>query len=374
MGLYKRKESQYYWMTFRINGRKVYESTKTENRKLAERIYAKRVTEIAEGRWFPNEAKRRIFEELRERYMKEHSIVYKTAKSSLRDVTSFKHLSRFFSGLTLAEITPSKISEYKSLRRTEGAKVATLARELEVLKHSLNIAVKEWEWLERNPFEKVKIERVNNKIERWITPEEEQRLLDESLPWLREIIIFALNTGMRQNEILSLKWSQVDLFRRTATLIETKNKEKRTIPINQTVLELLKVKSKVTSISGYIFTSHNGTKIDARNLLRAFYSARKKAGLEDVRFHDLRHTFATRLVQAGINLYVVKELLGHKTLTMTMRYAHHYPESLRHGVEVLDKIGYNLVTVDNKKGLEESPKPLISLVAGRGFEPLTFGL
>ena len=90
-------------------------------------------------------------------------------------------------------------------------------------------------------------------------------------------------------------------------------------------------------ISGYVFVSEVGTKIDARNLLRAFYSARKKAGLEDVRFYDLRHTFATRLVQAGINIYVVKELLGHKTLTMTMRYAHHCPESLRHGVEILDR-------------------------------------
>jgi integrase len=87
--------------------------------------------------------------------------------------------------------------------------------------------------------------------------------------------------------------------------------------------------------------------------LRAFYSAREKAGLRDVRFHDLRHTFATRLVQAGVDLYVVKELLGHKSLKMTMRYAHHYPESLRHGVDVLDnfkdKDGYVLVTVGAQK-------------------------
>lgn len=79
------------------------------------------------------------------------------------------------------------------------------------------------------------------------------------------------------------------------------------------------------------------------------YSARKTADLEDVRFHDLRHTFATRLVQAGIDLYVVKELLGHKTITMTTRYAHHNPESLRHGVEVLDRTGDILVTFDEKR-------------------------
>lgn len=95
MGLYKRKGSPFFWMTFRINGRKVCESTKTTNKKLAERITAKRVTEIAEGRWFPSEARRRRFEELKDRYMTEHSKVVKTIKSSLRDECSFKHLSGF---------------------------------------------------------------------------------------------------------------------------------------------------------------------------------------------------------------------------------------------------------------------------------------
>jgi integrase len=367
------KRGKVWHVRIKWKGKLVRRSTGTSNRELARRIEAKVLQELAENRWFPNEAKKRTFEELKDRYMKEHSTIYKTPKSSLRDISSFKHLSGFFSGLTLAEITPARISEYKSLRRTEGAKPATLARELEVLRHALNLAVREWEWLDKNPFEKVKIEKVNNKVERWITPEEELRLLDVSSPWLREIIIFALNTGMRQDEILSLKWSQVDLFRRTLTILESKNKEKRTLPLNQTVMELLKSKRKVISISGYVFTSQTGTKIHARNLLRAFYSARKKAGLEDVRWHDLRHSFATRLVQSGINLYVVKELLGHKTLTMTMRYAHHYPESLRHGVEILDK-GAQKGAQSEKKGLEETPKTLISLVAGPGFEPGTFGL
>lgn len=356
MGLYKRKGSQFYWMSFRVNGRRIFETTETTNKKLAEKIHAKRLTAITEGKWFPNEAKKRTFEELKERYMTEHSKVNKTSTTCIREESIFKHLSRYFGGLMLAEITPARISDYKSLRIRDGVKPATTSRELQVLRHALNLAI-QWEWMETTPFRKVKLDKPNNKIERWITAEEEKKLLDASLPWLREIIIFALNTGMRQDEILSLHWSQIDLFRRTVILLITKNKEKRTIPLNQTVFDLLKAKSKIRYISGYVFASQAGTKIHARNLLRAFYEARKKAGLEDVRFHDLRHTFATRLVQAGIDLYTVKELLGHKTITMTMRYAHHNPESLRHGVDILDRVGDILVTVKEKEVIASVATP-----------------
>jgi site-specific recombinase XerD len=127
-------------------------------------------------------------------------------------------------------------------------------------------------------------------------------------------------------------------------------------------LELLRANGAVRHISGFVFALQTGTQIHARNLLRAFYLARKKAGLEDVRFHDLRHTFATRLVQAGVDLYKVKELLGHKTITMTMMYAHHCPESLRSSVDVLDSC-YNGATVDAVKGKK--------MVGDAGFEPAT---
>lgn len=335
--LYKR--GKVWWFRIKKNKKEVRRSTGTSSKELATRIASQALLDIAEGRWFNNEAKKRTFEELQDRYMREHSRVHKATKSVVRDESIFKHLLAFFEGLVLVEITPARISEYKSLRRSQEAKTATIARELEVLRHALNLALREWEWIERNPFEKVRIEKAHNAIERWITFEEEQRLLDASPAWLREIIIFALNTGTRQNEILSLQWSEVDLFRRTATLLLTKNKKKRTVPLNQTAMELLKAKNKVRSISGYVFTSEASSKIDARNLLRAYFSARGKAKLADVRFHDLRHTFATRLAQSGIDLYVVKQLLGHKTITMTMRYAHHNPESLRHGVDVLGTLG-----------------------------------
>jgi hypothetical protein len=92
----------------------------------------------------------------------------------------------------------------------------------------------------------------------------------------------------------------------------------------------------------YVFYNGKRKKIDARNLLRAFYSASEKAKIDNLRFHDLRHAFATRLVQGGIDIYTVQKLGGWKTIPMVMRYAHHYPESLRSGVEVLDKPGKKL--------------------------------
>lgn len=113
-------------------------------------------------------------------------------------------------------------------------------------------------------------------------------------------------------------------------MVKSKNGEKRTIPMTNTLFNLLK-DNKVVDISNRVFP------YNVNSLKDAFERARDKAKLEDFRFHDLRHTFATRLIQNGVDLYKVKELLGHKTIAMTMRYAHHYPESLRSSVEILDK-------------------------------------
>lgn len=338
MGLYK--NGKLWWFSITVNGKRIFKSTGTENKKLAVNIYAKVKTQIVEGKWFEVcEAKLHTFDELMERYLSDHSKINKAPKSYENDKNYIRHMAKIFSGLTLDKITPKLISEYKNKRFTEGAKPATLQKELICLSHAFNLAIKEWEWTTVNPVQKVKIPNPHNEIDRWLTFEEQERLLKacHDRQWLKEVIVFALNTGMRQGEIVNLMWSDVDLFRKTAILHKTKNKEKRTVPLNQTVIDMLKDKSKVVSIKGCVFTQ-NGTKSTKREIQRQFSTALKRAKIDNFRFHDLRHTFATRLAQASIDIYTIAKLLGHKDIRMTQRYAHHCPESLRSGVNVLDSL------------------------------------
>lgn len=184
---------------------------------------------------------------------------------------------------------------------------------------------------------RVSLEQVRNEVDRWLSADEEERLLAASSSWLQEIIRFALNTGMRQGEILNLQWQDVDFTRETLIVMKSKNGTRRTIPLNSTVYDLLATKQARTGASsGPVFKTPLSNTLQVRFLVREFCVARDRAGIPDFRFHDMRHTFATRLVQRGIDLYKVQRLLGHKTGTMTQRYAHHCPESLRDGVNVME--------------------------------------
>ncbi len=180
-------------------------------------------------------------------------------------------------------------------------------------------------------------ERENNERDRWLTADEEASLLEYSSDWLRDIILFNLHTGLRQDELLSLTWDRVDLFRKAILINETKNGRSRTIPLNKSAEGILMRKAKIISIkSKIVFHSKCGTKIEKHNLRRAFVIAMKRAGVEDFTFYGLRHSFATRLTQSGVDLYKISKLLGHKDIKTTQRYAHHCPDSLRDGVEILE--------------------------------------
>ena len=335
MGLVKR--GKYWCMRFTYHGRQVRRSTGTADRRLAEAILGKVRAQIVEGRFFETlEEKTRTFDELMERYLTEHA----ARMSQPRHYHGYaKNLTAFFGGRTLAEITPKLIVEYKNRRYAAGLKPASINRELATLKKAFNLAVKEWEWCRENPVSRVSMEQEHNTRDRWLSVEEEKHLLQTCAPWLHDLVTVALHTGMRMGEILELTWRAVDFTRRTVTVVRSKNGERRTIPVNQTVLAMLKEKTTLRSLrTELVFCSKVFTPMESGHLRRSFRLALGKAQIDGFHFHDLRHTFATRLVQAGVDLYKVQRLLGHKSPIMTQRYAHHYPESLRGGVEILDQV------------------------------------
>ncbi len=212
-------------MRFSHDGKQIRRSTETSDKQLAEKIHAKVLLQIVEGKWFDKPAcEDKTLQDMLDKYLAEYTIS-KTESGQPRDGTNAKHLKAFFGNPLLKEITPPKIVDYKAWRRREGKAPATIERELCLLKRGFTLAIREWEWVTDNPVLKVSKERFNNQIDRWLSVNEERRLLEACPDRVREIVIFALNTGMKQGEILDLKWPYVDLKRRTATVMKSKTEQ-----------------------------------------------------------------------------------------------------------------------------------------------------
>jgi integrase len=265
-------------MRLTVNGQTVRRSTETSDRRLAGRVLDKVKGEIAEHKWFTRlPGDDRTFRELMEKYLNEHSIPNKAATSSLRDHSLAKRLLEVFGEITVTAIGRRHVTAYKAKRRADHAAPKTINNELVLMGHAFTMAIREWEWLSENPVTLVSKERVNNHLERWLTFEEEATLLAVAPGWLRELIVFAVETGLRESEILNLQWCHVDLLRKTIAILEQKNRGRDTLPVSNRALEMLKERAKVRSLAcPYVFCNTKGTPIQTCNLWRAFKRARVK--------------------------------------------------------------------------------------------------
>jgi len=249
---------------------------------------------------------------------------------------SFNHLAPGFGNLRLAGISKIMAQTYMTRRKHSGLSNATVNREVTFLKSLLQRAV-DWGYLDRNPLQGLKPLKEAPIRERYLTKEEGERLIQASPDYLRDIIVFALATGFRKSEIFELTWDNVILNRRFTygeiTVIGKGNK-RRNIRMNKTVYELLCRRSKKKQ-DPYVFPSpKTGGKLN--NVDNAFRTALKKAGIRNFRFHDLRHTAASWMVQGGADIYAVQKILGHSNIRTTQRYAHQSPEYLENSIKVLD--------------------------------------
>jgi integrase len=219
------------------------------------------------------------------------------------------------------------------MKRKETVRPATVNREVNNLKAMFSKAV-EWGKLKENPGRKVKALKGEVNRLRFLYPDEIQKLLSNCQDEFKPVVEIAINTGLRKSELLNLKWEQIDFNTNTASIVDTKNQEDRQIPLNETARKILEGMERK---SPYVFRDAEGsTFIDVRY---SFENAVKKTGLQDFRFHDLRHTFASNLImQEGVELNDVRELLGHKRIDMTLRYAHLSPKHKTRVVNVLDRL------------------------------------
>ncbi|MGB7912343.1 MAG: site-specific integrase [Desulfobaccales bacterium] len=253
-----------------------------------------------------------------------------------------------FGGRSLSEITYLDLETYRNRRKATpviGNKPRTDAsvnREMALISHMLNKAV-EWGLLENSPFKKGKrlMLKENNQRLRFLTESEIEALLKACddlgtySPHLRPIVEMALLTGMRRGELLGLKWEQIR--NGFIYLTETKSGKARQIPINDRLADVLREMRRGNQLKfPYLFCDSQGRRF--LEVKRSFASACRRSGIEDFHFHDLRHTFASRLVMRGASLKAVQELLGHADMKMTMRYAHLSHEHLRDSVNLLNDL------------------------------------
>lgn len=259
-----------------------------------------------------------------------------------RDELCLTHIVRFFGNRKLSDIKSKDIDDYKEFR-LKLVKPGTVDRELQVLRHLFNIAQRWNNFFGKNPVSEAGLLNVNNTKERILTDEEEARLLNLSPDHLKNIIICALHTGMRKGEIISLKWHNTDLENNLihVTKENSKSKKSKRIPVNSTLRRtLLELKLK-NGVSEYVFlNSQDRPYLRQDSLNRVFKHTVEKAGIKDLRFHDLRHTAGTRLGEMNIPVQVISKILGHSDIRTTMRYVHP-EESLRYAVEKLTEYEWN---------------------------------
>jgi integrase len=331
-GIYMR--GNVFWLRYAgLDGNTVYESSKSNKLKEAEALLHKRKTEIQSGKQ-PEiiKIKNHTFRELASEYLKwaERQRAFKQKRLVVIQLESQ------FGHYPLRRFDTKMIEQYQTERLQKGNKPGTVNRHISIMKHMFTKAV-DWNMVEDETLKRirrVKLLEENNRRLRYLSKEECQSLINNCDSHLKPIVTMALNTGMRKGEILNLKWDNVDLRHGFILLDHTKNGERREIPINATLQEILAGMIRRLDVP-FVFTS-NKTGDRYGNLQRSFNTACRRAGIKDFRFHDLRHTFSSQLVMAGIDLTTVKELLGHKTITMTLRYAHLAPSHKVKAVDVLD--------------------------------------
>jgi len=337
MSLFKRKDSSSWWVKIIIDGRKVQRSTGTDDKIKAQEFHDRLKAQMWEQHRLGVKPER-SWKDAVVRWLSETSEKATHDEDRRKLVWLHNHLG----DKMLNEITLDVIDGVRAAKLKEATK-ATTNRYLALVRSILIRARDEWEWIDKAP--KVRLFKETASRERSLTREQASRLLAELPEHQREVVLFALATGLRQSNVLRLDWSQINLEQRHAWIhgAQSKNRRPIAIPLNETAYGVLirqqgKHPSRVFTFRGKPLNSANN---------KAWIHALERAEITDFRWHDLRHTWATWQRQAGTPTHELQRLGGWRTGAMVERYAHLAPDHLAVAAARLDSVlvGYDLATL-----------------------------
>ena len=266
--------------------------------------------------------------------------------SHKQDMKQIAWIQQFFRGRLLSELTREIIAEVGEMKCKETSP-STANRYLATIRAILRRAAQDWEWIEKAPY--IRLYKEPKRRIRWIAPEQVRILLNELPEHLVDLVKFSLSTGLRKRNVTELEWSQVDLQRNVAWIHADQAKGRKSIHIslNATAIEVLRKQIGKHPIR--VFT-YQGKPIVQVNT-RAWRKALTRAGIEDFRWHDLRHTWASWLTQKGVPLNIIQEMGAWESTEMVKRYAHLAPEQFRKHAIVVDELfsDTNLTQSENLK-------------------------
>lgn len=345
-GVYLRNNT--YWLRYTVNGQRVFESAGTRDRKTAELILKKRMVEIHEGKYFGKVKEVRI--SLIEG-IGEYLTLTKAHKSSWTDDKAMLERFADFMGIQthLQDIQKIDIERFRSHLLAEGLSKARVNRYLANMKTFFNRMI-EWGKAKTNPVRGIRFfhEDMRN---RYLEVGQIQFLMDECSSRIRPIVQVALLTGLRKGDILDLKWSQIDFESRKIWIQQKKTDKPLIVHMSETLVAVLRGVAPHPDCP-HVF-NQNGRHLGRYGWVRTdFIKAVRASGLSDFRFHDLRHTFATQQRFLGQDIALIKELMGHRSIRMTMRYSHVNPLELK-GAN--DALGQKLMGKDTKKIQSDFP-------------------
>lgn len=312
MPLYRRKSI--WWVDIAApNGERIRETTGTANKALAQEFHDKLKHELWRIAKL-GDRPRRTWNEAVIRWLKEqsHKATIETDKIHLR------WLDAHLGGKYLDTINRAMIDRLTDARIAEGVSNASVNRVLEVLRAILRKSINEWEWLDRAP--QVRMLKEPTRRIRFLTREEAQRLLAALPEHLADMAAFSLATGLRRSNVTGMEWSQVDVVKRLAWIHPDQAKARKAIPVPLNAEAVLLIRKQIGKHPTHVF-SYKGKPIYQVST-KAWYKALERAGIEDFRWHDLRHTWASWHVQNGTPLFALQELGGWESPEMVRRYAH----------------------------------------------------